>query len=93
MAGRDLLKRGLLWKVGNGKSIKIWEDPWLNYHFTNKILPPTSILPPQSTVSALIINQPPEWNVDLIRRLFFDEETEAITRIILSRVNREDKLV
>ena len=27
--GLDLLKKGLLWRVGNGKSIRIWRDNWI----------------------------------------------------------------
>lgn len=26
MAGRDILRKGLGWVVGNGESIKVWED-------------------------------------------------------------------
>ena len=24
-----LLKEGLIWKVGDGRTIRIWDDPWL----------------------------------------------------------------
>lgn len=27
--GRDLLKQGIRWEVGNGKKIKFWEDKWI----------------------------------------------------------------
>ena len=27
--GLELLKQGLIWRVGNGESIRIWRDPWL----------------------------------------------------------------
>lgn len=27
--GLDLLKKGLVWRIGNGKSVRIWRDPWL----------------------------------------------------------------
>lgn len=73
--------------MGSGQLIKIWEDPWLTCHFTNKVLTPIRILPSTSTVSVLIINQV-EWNVDLIGRIFSVEESEAT---ILSWVNREHK--
>ena len=29
LCGRDLLKKGLGWVVGDGASIKVWEDKWL----------------------------------------------------------------
>lgn len=28
--GRDLLKKKLGWKIGNGSSVKLWYDPWLS---------------------------------------------------------------
>lgn len=27
--GLDLLKKGIIWRVGNGKSIRCWRDPWI----------------------------------------------------------------
>ena len=30
LAGRDLLKNGLSWAVGDGEKISVWNDPWLS---------------------------------------------------------------
>jgi hypothetical protein len=27
--GRDLLREGLVWRIGNGSSVKVWEDNWI----------------------------------------------------------------
>jgi hypothetical protein len=27
--GRDLLKAGLIWRIGEGTKIKLWEDNWI----------------------------------------------------------------
>ncbi|KAI4973134.1 hypothetical protein ZWY2020_028842 [Hordeum vulgare] len=27
--GLDLLKRGIIWRVGTGEQIRIWRDPWI----------------------------------------------------------------
>lgn len=29
LSGIDLLKKGIVWRVGDGSSINIWEDSWL----------------------------------------------------------------
>ena len=25
----NLLKKGIIWRIGNGESVDIWNDPWL----------------------------------------------------------------
>jgi hypothetical protein len=30
LKGVEVIKKGLVWRVGNGEEIKIWDDPWLN---------------------------------------------------------------
>jgi hypothetical protein len=27
--GRELLKDGLIWRIGDGESVKVWEDNWI----------------------------------------------------------------
>jgi hypothetical protein len=27
--GLELIKKGMIWRVGNGKMIKVWWDPWI----------------------------------------------------------------
>ena len=27
--GLELLKQGLIWRIGNGRSVRIWRDPWI----------------------------------------------------------------
>lgn len=31
LAGRDILRKGLSWAVGNGDTIRLWDDPWLSF--------------------------------------------------------------
>lgn len=40
MRGVELLKEGLIWRIGNGKSVKIWVDPWLPKGLTRKVATP-----------------------------------------------------
>jgi hypothetical protein len=28
LSGIDVLKKGLIWRIGDGCQIRIWEDPW-----------------------------------------------------------------
>ncbi|KAL0008483.1 hypothetical protein SO802_009985 [Lithocarpus litseifolius] len=40
LRGRDVIKRGATWRIGNGNSVHIWGDKWLPRKFKNKIISP-----------------------------------------------------
>nr|TKW10040.1 hypothetical protein SEVIR_6G099700v2 [Setaria viridis] len=40
LRGAQLLKEGLIWRIGNGEKVKIWEDPWLPRGSTRKPVTP-----------------------------------------------------
>jgi hypothetical protein len=29
LKGAELIKEGIIWRIGNGEKVRIWEDPWL----------------------------------------------------------------
>jgi hypothetical protein len=38
--GLDLLKKGLVWRVENGQSIRIWRDSWIPRPHSYKLVSP-----------------------------------------------------
>ncbi|XP_059431508.1 uncharacterized protein LOC132165013 [Corylus avellana] len=58
----DLVKNGLVWRVGNGKTIRIWKDRWLPRPTTYTVYSPPSILDPNAAVSQLIAADTNWWN-------------------------------
>ena len=40
--GKDILKKGLLWRVGNGQGINIWRDGWVVDNSNFKIHNPSN---------------------------------------------------
>lgn len=54
LAGRKLLKTGLVWKIGNGRSVKTWKGPWLPNAHDHKFHSPVQIFSDNATVSTLI---------------------------------------
>jgi hypothetical protein len=36
LVARDVLKAGLIWRLGDGSRIRIWEDRWIPNHFSGK---------------------------------------------------------
>ena len=51
---KDVLVAGLGWRVGTGKKIWIWKDPWLMSSTTTRILSPLKYLDEHATVGSLI---------------------------------------
>ncbi|VVB05084.1 unnamed protein product [Arabis nemorensis] len=67
IAGRRILTKGLGWLIGNGESIRVWDDPWLSS--SEPVIPygprPRHIA--ELRVSDLIDHHTHSWKWDLIR--------------------------
>ena len=90
---RRVIDLGSVWRVGDGKSIKIRGDKWLPSLHSSCIVSPISSLCPFSTVSALIDEESHSWKVELIKNEFLAHEAEIILGIPLSIHNTSDKQV
>jgi hypothetical protein len=90
----DTIKKGSCWKVGNGQSIKIWEDNWVIGQNGYKILTPYNGQPNTSKVSD-IINEGSSrsWNHGLIDQTFFSFKGTLIKQIPLIEEPIEDQLM
>ena len=86
----DLLREGLVWRVGNGKTIRIWKDRWLNIPATYRVQSPPKILDENATVSHLIDADTQWWNVPLLERIFSKEERVSIQSLPISATNQAD---
>ena len=51
---KDVIKKGMVWRVGNGQSVCIREDKWLQDKICRTVITPLPFLPPDAKVSALI---------------------------------------
>lgn len=82
LAGRDVLKKELLKRVGDGSSIHIWQDRWIPNHFGGKplVIPDD---PPVFNVSELLTPSG-GWNESLINHLFAKIDAHAILRTPVS---------
>uniref|UniRef100_A0A2N9FGA8 Reverse transcriptase zinc-binding domain-containing protein n=1 Tax=Fagus sylvatica TaxID=28930 RepID=A0A2N9FGA8_FAGSY len=87
MAAQPLILDGLRWKVGNGRTINIWTDPWLP---TNPIRRANTV--GFDTVDQLIDPDFRSWNLQLLEQLFTDREVSQIVSITLGTTSRLDQL-
>ncbi|KAF8388967.1 hypothetical protein HHK36_025651 [Tetracentron sinense] len=95
IAGRTALRGGLHWhwQVGNGRSINIWEDPWVPTLPNFRISSLKPLVNISSIVASLRQSGEGSWNMDRLRELFSDEEVEAIQKIPISQYDAPDQLV
>ena len=54
LKGREVLVRGARWRVGDGESIKVWDDPWLPSLEHPRILSPIIDVLQEAIVDCLI---------------------------------------
>jgi len=83
MFGKRLLERGILWRVGNGKEIRIMKDRWI-LDMPCTPLHPMVQIPDELKVNALIDESTRQWNEELIRICFSSANAECILSIPLS---------
>lgn len=90
--GQGLLKKGLRFFIGNGKSVGLWSDSWLP---TTPPRPPIAIYPDNmmTTVLELLTQNQLGWNEDLIRQTIIAPDAEEILSMKLCPYADKDPLV
>jgi hypothetical protein len=90
---KSLLREGLMWRVGDGSSIKIWKDRWVPVPSTYSIQSPTKILSQDATVSQFIDADLKWWNFPLIKEVLTEEEAAVVCSIPICPGRQQDKKV
>ena len=80
LKGVELLKKGIIWRVGDGNSINIWSDPWMPRGITRKV---TSMRGNHlvTKVEELIDPVTNTWDTNLVCQTFNAEDDEIIFQI------------
>ncbi|KAA3474146.1 reverse transcriptase [Gossypium australe] len=89
---RELIADGLLWRIGNGRKVNIWNDPWLPGPGNNRLLVQNMSIQ-WTTVNQLIDESSFTWKDDVIRKLVDLDQARRILSIPLARPDVEDVLV
>jgi hypothetical protein len=90
---KRLLHMGILWRVDNGSSIRIWKDRWIPSSSSHLVFSPVGGLGQEATVSDLIDKERGCWNSNIISENFLKEEAEAILNIPLSPNLPQDRII
>lgn len=92
MEGRVLLKKGLRYLIGDGKSINIWRDPWIPTHLTTPPQLLDGVETELQTVDELLIAGSQRWNRALLESLFIEADVQEILKIKVSSLHTPDLL-
>lgn len=91
LAGRKILQKGLGWLVGNGESIRVWDDPWLSS--SEHVVPygPRSYHLSELRVSDLLVRSHTAWNWERIR-VIIPMYKFHIQKLVLGVTRHKDSL-
>ncbi|KAA3453681.1 reverse transcriptase [Gossypium australe] len=89
---RRLLKEGIGWRIGNGRSVNIWNDTWL-LGAGNGRVQCQKIDTRYSKVSDLIERNSITWKQEEMRSLFGKEQMQRIISIPLASSEPQDVLI
>lgn len=76
--GRDLLAKHMGWAIGNGESIRIWQEVWLSSSSQVKPMGPATYHSLHATVSDLFLPNTREWDREKIWLLLPHAETPIL---------------
>lgn len=93
LEGKKLIREGIIWRVGDDQSIKIWEDQWIPSPSTYMIQSPNRTLPHDARVCSLIDEDQKWWNTPLLHELFSNDEVEKICSLILCPGGQPNTLI
>ena len=64
LRGREVIKRGAIWRIGDGKSAAIWGERWLPNKHAPKVLSPCVADVAEAKVSSFIDQENRTWKVE-----------------------------
>lgn len=88
--GLTLLKKGIVWRIGNGRSVRIWRDPWIPRDHSRR--PITTKRNCRVKWVSDLLGQDGSWDVQNVSRVFLPIDAEEILKIRTSVRLEEDFL-
>lgn len=93
LAARPLIEEGHAWRIGDGRSVSIWNDRWIGIEKYGK----TSSIEKEgwsdAKVAEVIEEETGRWNKDLQHELLYHNDVEKIVRIPLSSQPTKDRRI
>ena len=84
---------GCRWRIGNGKSINVWQDFWLKDDTHLHLLTPIMEGLENLMVQDPFIPRTREWDIELLQELFCPKDVQAIAQTPASATRGGDQLI
>jgi hypothetical protein len=82
LKGIELLKKGIRWQIGDGRSVRIWNDPWIPRGTTRRLCSHQGRHLLQ-WVNELIEPATSQWDTELVTQTFHLDDVKIILTIPL----------
>ena len=89
--GRQVILKGYRWRIGNGMSVLIYRENWIQRPSTFQPFSTPKMFP-EAKVAELIVKEN-RWKSEVIQHNFLKDDVEEILRISLPRREMEDKVI
>ncbi|XP_030973764.1 uncharacterized protein LOC115993913 [Quercus lobata] len=92
LSARDVVRKGMVWRIGDGKMVSIKEDKWLPDKVYRTVSSPIPFIPPDE-VSMLIDTETGAWKEEEVRHMFLPHEAKNISSIPQSTRLPQDSII
>ncbi|KAH9717651.1 reverse transcriptase domain-containing protein [Citrus sinensis] len=89
--GRQVLQKGIRWRIGSGEKIQICRDNWIPRPETFKPISTQNVAADASVADLISLGN--SWDQRKVRQWFMDEDAAKILRIPLPRRPRMDEVI
>ena len=93
LRSKNSITRGSRWRIGNEKTICIFEDSWLLNLEGGRIVTPPTLLSREATMDCLINLHSGWWNTHLIDLCFYPPKAKLIKSLPLCSTFQPDTLI
>ena len=89
----DVIRKGMVWRIGTGEAVRIKEDRWLPGHANCSVISPLPSMAPDVKVGSLIDPDKVAWRTEDVQQLFTPYEANVVLGIPLSSRRSDDHII
>ena len=93
IGARDVIRKGMVWRIGIGEAVRIKEDKWLPGRANCSIISHLPSLALDVKVSSLIVPDRAAWRTEAMQQMFKPYEVDIILGIPLSTQCPDDRII